>query len=184
MYSCTTGMHSMRRLHRHEFKTTAHVAGHVFAEHHAVTVHPLHVSLASDLALADSQVTQNIACVFRLYFVGICYIAYSPADCRPSRMQKLQQRLPLLIETVQSSCLLGSCTVSRSATTRSCSVGPKLPLPSRGNKKSMQPGSRHCKIRCASKGDQACCVFCTLFCTHTMSKVCTYLVEKGVLPSN
>ena len=42
-------------------------------------------------------------------------------------MQKLQQRLPLLTETVQSSCLLGSCNVSRSATTCSCNVGLKLP---------------------------------------------------------
>ncbi len=134
-----------------------------------MTVHALHVGLASGFAFADCQVTQNIACVSKLYFVGICYIAYSPADCRPSKMQKLQQRLPLLTETLQSSCLLGSCNVSRSATTCLCSVKLKLPLPNRGNKKSVQPGLRHCKIRCASKGDQACCVFCTLFCTHTMS---------------
>ena len=102
---------------------------------------------------------------------------------RPSRMQKLQQKLPLLRETVQSSCLLGSCNVSRSATTRLCSVGLKLPVPNRGNKKSVQPDLKHCKIRCASKEGQECCIFCihcfaytvlhTLFCIHCFA--CTVL---------
>ena len=104
---------------------------------------------------------------------------------RPSRMQKLQQRLLLLRETVLSSCLLGSCYASRSATTCLCSVGLKLPVPNRGNRKSVQPGLKHCKIRCASKEGQECCIFClhclactalhALFCMHRFA--CTLFLH-------